>query len=109
MESMELPTQEQSSSHLPQPAPKPLRIYPEMDLTVVIDDRRDPNFPKKIKITGNADWALSHDRRADSGAGSALLAVEVKSMLTIGQAEAQLLTYLATMRALRKQKFKKKK
>ncbi|KAN0087369.1 hypothetical protein V8E54_001057, partial [Elaphomyces granulatus] len=76
MESMELPTQEQSSSHLPQPAPKPLRIYPEMDLTVVIDDRRDPNFPKKIKITGNADWALSHDRRADSGAGSALLAVE---------------------------------
>ena len=37
-------------------------------------------------------------------AGSALLAVEAKS---IGQAEAQLLTYLATMRALRRQKFKK--
>lgn len=112
MESMELPIQEQSSPHLrtptPQPAPKPLRIYPEMDLSVVIDDHRDPNFPKKIKITGKADWALSHDRRADSGAGSALLAVEAKSMLAIGQAEAQLLTYLATMRALRRQKFKKK-
>ena len=106
MESMELPIQEHRTP-TPQPAPKPLRIYPEMDLSVVIDDHRDPNFPKKIKITGKADWALSHDRRADSGAGSALLAVEAKSMLTIGQAEAQLLTYLATMRALRRQKFKK--
>ena len=36
-----------------------------------------------------------------------LLAVEAKNEHTIGQAKRQLLTYLATMRALRKQNFKR--
>lgn len=78
-----------------------------MDLTVVINDRRDSDSPKRIRITGKADWALGHGRHAESGAGSVLLAVEAKNEHTIGQAECQLLTYLATIRALRKQTFKR--
>lgn len=39
-------------------APKTLQIYPEMDLAVMIDDRRNRDSPKQIRITGKADWAL---------------------------------------------------
>jgi hypothetical protein len=41
----------------------------------------------------------------ESGAGSVLVAVEAKNQSS-GQAECQRLTYLATMRALRRQRFK---
>ena len=46
-----------SGTKTPDLAPKNLRIFPEMDLTVVIDDRRDSDSPKRIRITGKADWA----------------------------------------------------
>jgi hypothetical protein len=93
-------------STTPQPVPKSLRIYPEMDLTVQIDDQRDSSRPKKIRITGKADWALAHNKRVDSGAGSVLLAVEATTQYSFGGAECQLLTYLATMQALRRQRYK---
>jgi len=85
----------------------PLRIYPEMDMTVVVDDQREYTRPRNIQITGKANWALGHNRWTESGAGSVFLAVQASSS-NLGQAECQLVTYLATMRALRRQRFKRK-
>jgi len=66
----------------------------------VVDDQCDHTRPKK------ANWALGHNRWTESGAGSVFLAVQASSS-DLGQAERQLVTHLATMRALRRQRFKR--
>jgi hypothetical protein len=99
-------SKEPVESDRPRTFDPPLRIYPEMDMTVVVDDQRDYTRPRNIQITGKANWALGHNRWTESGAGSVFLAVQASSS-DLGHAECQLVTYLATMRALRRQRFKR--
>jgi hypothetical protein len=86
----------------PPSPPRALQIYSEVDLDVVVDDVRDASKPKTLRITGKADWAFAHGERADSSSGSIMLAVAAKSS-TIGKAKYQLLTYLSTLRVLKRQ------
>ena len=89
--------------YTPPSPPRALQIYPEMDLDVVVDDVRDASKPKTLRIPGKADWAFTHGGRVDSSTGSVMLAVAAKSPYTISEAKYQLLTYLSTVRALKKQ------
>jgi len=64
------PTTGSENPATPQPKSKDMCIYPEMELTVEVDDLRDPNHPKKLRIAGRADWAMGYAGRAEYGAGS---------------------------------------
>jgi len=94
-------------SRLTPPLHRPLQmqIFPEMDLSVEIDDKRRGE-EKRISITGKADRAFAHGDRTDSGSGTVLIAIKAKDPATFSQARDQLLTYLAIMRQLRKQEQK---
>jgi hypothetical protein len=87
---------------------RPLTIYPGMDLSVEVEDRRVAfqSGYRRLRIAGRADWAFGHGERNNSDTGIVLIAVEAKSPKTFGQAQHQLLTYLAIMRKLRQQEKK---
>ncbi|KAA8904682.1 hypothetical protein FN846DRAFT_25254 [Sphaerosporella brunnea] len=85
--------------------PLQMNIFPEMDLSVEIDDNRTGKF-KRIIVSGKADWAFAHGNRTDSGSGSVLIAVEAKNPTNFSQAYNELSTYLAIMRQPRKQEQK---
>jgi hypothetical protein len=79
-----------------------------MDISVEVEDRRvatESGF-RRLRITGRADWAFGHGEGHKSDAGIVLIAVEAKSPKTFGQAQNQLLTYLAIMKKLRQQEKK---
>jgi len=91
-----------------------LTISPELDLTVEIEDRRNPEKPTKFRITGGADWALAYGYRKplypwisdhrpeDFCRGNTLIAV-AKTPMTLAGAQSQLLTYLAILQRTRRQ------
>lgn len=86
--------------------PRELTIYPELDMSVEITDRRDPSSPVKWRVSGKADWALAYGDREDSLLGNVLMAVEAKNPSTFSNARDQLLTYLAIMHRLRQQNYR---
>lgn len=81
------------------PPALPLCVFPELELSVTILDPSHPTYV--IRIAGRADWALGYGARDDALTGAVLIAVEAKRRENFGQAEAQLLTYLAILRELR--------
>jgi hypothetical protein len=83
----------------------PMQIFPEMDMSVEIEDRRSGDL-KKIRISGKADRAFAHEIRNTSGSGTVLVAIEAKNPAAFSLARYQLLTYLAIMRQLRRQEGK---
>jgi hypothetical protein len=76
--------------------PLPIRVFPEMALSV-----RVTRGCQEWLISGIADWALGYGERATLEDGTVMIAVEAKRTENLGQAEAQLLAYLATIRQLR--------
>lgn len=85
--------------HTDTPAPLPLCVFPELELAVTIIDPHNPS--RIVRVAGRADWALGYGTREDALSGAVLIAVEAKRRENFGQAEAQLLTYLAVLRQLR--------
>ncbi|KAF8416716.1 hypothetical protein EV426DRAFT_625867 [Tirmania nivea] len=83
--------------------PQELLVYPELDISVEIVDNRHFGHPKKMRITGKADWGLAYGTRTAVNHGSALIAIEAKSEATFTSARYQLVTYLAIMQQLRRQ------
>lgn len=83
--------------------PQELVIYPELDLSVEIVDTSDADHPRKIRVTGKADWSIAYGPRKSINHGRALLAVKAKSKTTFSSARCQLLTYLVIMKHLRRQ------
>ncbi|OXV05201.1 hypothetical protein Egran_07031 [Elaphomyces granulatus] len=71
----------------------PLEIYPECDLKTEV---QDPLTKETVVVTGRADWAAGYDGRAS--AETLLLCGEAKQGKTFGEAESQLLVYLAICR-----------
>jgi len=82
--------------------PAKLTIFPELDLTVEIEDRRNPEKPTKFRIAGRADWALAYGDRKGFCCGNTLIAV-VKTPEMLSGAQSQLLTYLAILQRIRRQ------
>jgi len=85
---------------------RPLTIYPEMDLSVEIEDRRvkTTNGYLRMRILGRADWAFGHSQ---TNLGAVLIAVRAKSPKTFFQADTQLLAYLAILRKFHQQETKR--
>ena len=86
----------------PAACPCPLMVCPEMDMCVIVTDKRDLDKERKAKITGKADWAYNYDTEAGSGQSSVLIAIGAKNPGATGQARCQLLTYLAIIKQFRK-------
>ncbi len=82
--------------------PRPIKIFPEMSLAVRVKRKN-----KEWLVSGIADWAMGYGDRATLEDGAVLLAIEAKRTEKLSSAEAQLLTYLATIRQLRIQADKK--
>lgn len=112
LEKYPTPDTERSSTPPPQESafncPLPLIIYPEIDLSVEVEDRRvdTKKGARRLRITGKADWAFGHGSRKESGTGTVLITVEAKNPDTFSKARSQLLTYLAIMKKLRRQEKK---
>ena len=83
----------------------PLKIYPEMDLSVEIEDRRKApdSIRYRVRVNGKADWVFGHDCRKSMEAGAVLIAVGAKTEDSYSHTYSQLLTYLAIIRKLRQQ------
>lgn len=78
--------------------PEPLRIFPELDMSVEITDRLST---KPVRVTGRADWAFGYGTRDTVESGTILVAMEAKRRETFSEGESQLLAYLAILRQLR--------
>jgi len=78
------------------PSPLPIRVFPEMALSV-----RVAKGGQEWLVSGIADWALGYGERSVLEDGTVMIAVEAKRTENIGHAKAQLLAYLATIRQLR--------
>lgn len=77
---------------------EPLRIFPELDLSVEVIDRVTS---KPIRVTGSADWAFGYGTRETVVSGTILVVMEAKRRQTFSETESQLLAYLAILRQLR--------
>jgi hypothetical protein len=81
-----------------------LLVFPEMNLAVTV---RHAATSTRYSVCGRADWAIGYDSRKNCQDGSVLVAVEAKKPSKLGEARAQLLTYLAILRQLRLQEGKR--
>jgi hypothetical protein len=79
-----------------------IKVFPEMSLAVRVKKKNN-----EWLVSGIADWGMGYGDRAALEEGAVLLAIEVKQTEKLSSAEAQLLTYLATIRQLRIQADKK--
>ena len=83
--------------------PQTLTIYPELDMSVEIEDARNPAEIRKLRVSGKADWAFAYGDRQGTCLGNVLIAVGARSRATFSGARSTLLTYLAIMQRLRLQ------
>jgi hypothetical protein len=82
--------------------PLPIKVFPEMSLSVRVE-----KGGQEWSVSGIADWAIGYGDRGALEDGAVLLAIKAKRVENLSDAEAQLLTYLATIRQLRIQANKK--
>lgn len=78
--------------------PEPLRIFPELEMSVEITDRLST---KPIRVTGRADWAGGYGTSHTVDNGTVLVVMQAKRREAFSEAESQLLAYLAILRQLR--------
>ena len=70
----------------PTSCPRPLMVCPEMDMCVIVTDKRDPEKERKVKNHREDRLAYIHGARAESGQNSILIAVGAKNPGAISQA-----------------------
>lgn len=54
-----------------------LRIYPELEVSVEVQENRDENNPRKLRVSA---WGIICGRRKDIASGNTLIVVAAKSV-----------------------------
>ena len=92
-------------SRIPKHQPQKLVVNRNLELLVEIVDNRPgiDNYPKKMRVFGKADWVITYGTHGDSTTENILVIVQAKPE-AFSLARYQLLTYLAIMQHIRKQK-----